>query len=107
MHAVARLVLHPLIRNIQTSWPKCSPAGALLCLQAGANDIGGTLMHESITRAAGGINGQEITPANFAEMAGSIGRPVWQRTTLYQRIALRRAIDNHQSLRGELSCASL
>jgi FO synthase len=107
MHAVARLVLHPLIRNIQTSWPKLSPAGALLCLQAGANDIGGTLMYESITRAAGGINGQEITPANFAEMAASIGRAVWQRTTLYQRTAPRRAVDNHQSLRGGLSCASL
>ena len=53
MHAVARLVLHPLIPNIQTSWVKMGPDGAAACLKAGANDLGGTLMNESITRAAG------------------------------------------------------
>ena len=107
MHAVARLVLHPLIRNIQASWPKLSPAGALLCLQAGANDIGGTLMYESISRAAGAVSGQELTAEHFKELAASIGRPVRQRTTLYQRVVSRRAIDNHQSIQGGLSCASL
>jgi FO synthase len=52
MHAVARLALHPVIRNVQTSWVKMGGAGAALCLQAGANDLGGTLMNESITRTA-------------------------------------------------------
>ena len=60
MHAVARLALHPHIPNIQTSWVKMGPQAAALCLQAGANDLGGTLMNESITRAAGGVNGQEF-----------------------------------------------
>ncbi|MDD5175324.1 MAG: 5-amino-6-(D-ribitylamino)uracil--L-tyrosine 4-hydroxyphenyl transferase CofH [Sterolibacterium sp.] len=98
MHAVARLVLHPLIRNIQTSWPKLGPAGALLCLQAGANDIGGTLMHESISSAAGGVNGQEITPARFNELAASIGRPARQRTTLYQHVTPQQDGDIQQSV---------
>ena len=63
MHAVARLALHPLIANIQTSWVKMGPAGAAACLDAGANDLGGTLMNESITRAAGAAHGQEMPPA--------------------------------------------
>lgn len=86
MHAVARLVLHPVIRNIQTSWVKMGPKGVALCLQAGANDMGGTLMYESITRAAGGVNGQEFDATAMAALAAEIGRPVWQRTTLYGRI---------------------
>ena len=60
MHAVARLVLIPHITNIQTSWVKMGAEGAALRLRAGANDLGGTLMNESITRAAGGVNGQEF-----------------------------------------------
>ena len=62
MHAVSRLVLHPLIANIQTSWVKMGPEGAALCLNAGANDLGGTLMNESISRAAGTQHGQEFPP---------------------------------------------
>ncbi len=62
MHAVARLVLHPLVANIQTSWVKMGPQGAAACLAAGANDLGGTLMNESITRAAGAVHGQEMPP---------------------------------------------
>ena len=62
MHAVARLALHPLITNIQTSWVKMGPDGAALCLNAGANDLGGTLMNESISRAAGTQHGQEFPP---------------------------------------------
>ena len=62
MHSVARLVLHPAITNIQTSWVKMGPAGAAICLQAGANDLGGTLMNESISRAAGTQHGQEFPP---------------------------------------------
>jgi len=87
MHAVPRLVLHPLITNIQTSWVKMGAEGAALCLQAGANDLGGTLMNESITRAAGGAHGQEMNGAQLAALAQRIGRPARQRTTLYGRPA--------------------
>ncbi len=66
MHAVARLVLDPLIANIQTSWVKMGPEGAVLCLSAGANDFGGVLMNESITRAAGAAHGQEIGARDIA-----------------------------------------
>ena len=83
MHAVPRLVLHPLIRNIQTSWVKMGSEGAALCLDAGANDLGGTLMNESITRAAGGVHGQELDAAQLQALARRIGRPARQRTTLY------------------------
>jgi FO synthase len=83
MHAVPRLVLHPVIRNIQTSWVKMGADGALLCLDAGANDLGGTLMNESITRAAGGVHGQELDAAALAALAARIHRPTRQRTTLY------------------------
>jgi FO synthase len=84
MHAVARLALHPLIPNIQTSWVKMGPQGAAACLQAGANDLGGTLMNESITRAAGAQHGQELAPEAMEAMIRAIGRAPWQRTTLYR-----------------------
>jgi FO synthase len=83
MHAVSRLVLHPLIANIQTSWVKMGADGAALCLQAGANDLGGTLMNESITRAAGGVHGQQLDAAQLQAVARRIGRPARRRTTLY------------------------
>ncbi len=83
MHAVSRLALHPLVTNIQASWVKMGPEGVALCLQAGANDMGGTLMNESITRAAGGVNGQQLDAAQLRALAHSIGRPARQRTTLY------------------------
>ncbi len=84
MHAVARLALHPLITNIQTSWVKMGPDGAAACLQAGANDLGGTLMNESITRAAGATHGQEMPPEAMEALIRSLGREPWQRTTLYR-----------------------
>ncbi len=83
MHAIARLALHPLVTNIQASWVKMGPEGLALCLNAGANDMGGTLMNESITRAAGGVNGQQFDSAQMRELARRIGRPVRQRNTLY------------------------
>jgi FO synthase len=83
MHAVPRLVLHPLIKNIQSSWVKMGPEGAALCLRAGANDLGGTLMNESITRAAGGVHGQQLGAAELRSLAHGVGRPARQRTTLY------------------------
>jgi len=83
MHAVARLVLHPLIPNIQASWVKLGPEGALLCLKAGANDLGGTLMNESITRAAGGVHGQLLDAQQLHALARRAGRNARQRSTLY------------------------
>ncbi|MCH7506869.1 MAG: 5-amino-6-(D-ribitylamino)uracil--L-tyrosine 4-hydroxyphenyl transferase CofH [Proteobacteria bacterium] len=85
MHAVSRLVLSPHISNIQTSWVKMGLKGASLCLRAGANDIGGTLMNESITRAAGAKHGQEMKPAILESTIRSCQRQPYQRNTLYQR----------------------
>jgi FO synthase len=83
MHAVPRLVLHPLIKNIQTSWVKMGAPGAAVCLNAGANDLGGTLMNESITRAAGGVHGQLLDATSLQALAHDIGRSTRQRSTLY------------------------
>ena len=83
MHAVTRLALAPLIPNIQASWVKLGREGALEALRAGANDLGGVLMDESITRAAGGINGQQMSAAAMETAIQSIGRAPRQRTTLY------------------------
>jgi FO synthase len=83
MHAIGRLVLHPLLANIQVSWVKMGGEAARICLQSGANDLGGTLMEESITRAAGASHGQEMTPAQLQAIAVDAGRLPRQRTTLY------------------------
>lgn len=86
MHAVARLALGAWIPNIQASWVKLGPEGAARCLAAGANDLGGTLMNESITRAAGAAHGQEMTPERMEEIIGGLGRTPAQRTTLYKPV---------------------
>jgi len=83
MHAVARLALHPVLPNIQASWVKLGPEGALAALRCGANDLGGTLMNESISRAAGNEHGQELPPARMDALIASAGRVPLQRTTLY------------------------
>lgn len=83
MHAVARLVLHPLVPNVQVSWVKLGPQWAQRCLEAGANDLGGTLMNESISRAAGATHGQELEPRQMQQLIAELGRPYRQRTTLY------------------------
>jgi FO synthase len=83
MHAVARLALNPLITNIQTSWVKLGEPGAADCLRAGANDLGGTLMNESISRAAGADHGQELAPEKMDSLIESIARVPKHRTTLY------------------------
>ena len=96
MHAVGRLALHPHLTNVQVSWVKMAAGGAAACLRAGANDLGGTLMNESITRAAGGVNGQELTREDLQRIAASAGRPLVQRTTLYAtERALSRAAASH------------
>jgi FO synthase len=83
MHAIARLALHPVIPNIQVSWVKAGTDGVRFMLQAGANDLGGTLMNESISRAAGTEHGQEMPPEAMEKLIRSIGRTPVQRTTLY------------------------
>ena len=84
MHAVARLALYPFVTNIQVSWVKMGPEGVKLCLNAGGNDLGGTLMNESISRAAGTLHGQEFPPAEMDALIAGIGRQPRQRTTLYK-----------------------
>jgi FO synthase len=83
VHAVARLALHPWITNIQVSWVKLGAQGVAAALQAGVNDLGGTLMNESISRSAGAEHGQEFPPESMEELIRSAGRIPRQRTTLY------------------------
>jgi FO synthase len=83
VHAVARLALHPHITNIQASWVKLGPAGTREALCAGVNDLGGTLMNESISRSAGAAYGQELPPERMEALIRSAGRVPRQRTTLY------------------------
>jgi FO synthase len=86
MHAVARLALHPHIRSVQTSWVKLGPMGAAACLEGGANDLGGTLMNESISRAAGADHGEEFPPQQIEALISSLGRVPRQRTTLHSDV---------------------
>ena len=90
VHAVGRLGLHPWIENVQASWVKLGPDGARIVLRAGANDLGGTLMNESISRAAGAGHGQEHPPERMESLIRSIGRRPRQRTTLYGSAAEER-----------------
>lgn len=83
MHAVARLALHPHITNIQASWVKLGAEGVRHCLSAGVNDLGGTLMDESISRSAGASHGQEMTPQRMEEIISTSGRLPRQRNTVY------------------------
>ena len=83
VHAVARLGLHPWIANVQASWVKLGPHGVAAVLRAGVNDLGGTLMNESISRAAGARHGQEMPPERMEELIRASGRVPRQRTTLY------------------------
>ncbi|MCY3971690.1 MAG: 5-amino-6-(D-ribitylamino)uracil--L-tyrosine 4-hydroxyphenyl transferase CofH [Acidobacteria bacterium] len=83
MHAVARLALHPWFENVQASWVKMGPEGVAACLNAGVNDLGGTLMNESITRAAGAEHGQELPPSEMEALIRELGRIPRQRTTAY------------------------
>ncbi|MHB8681088.1 MAG: 5-amino-6-(D-ribitylamino)uracil--L-tyrosine 4-hydroxyphenyl transferase CofH [Acidimicrobiales bacterium] len=87
MHAVGRIAYHGFISNIQVSWVKMGAAGAGQILAAGANDLGGTLMDENISRAAGAEHGQAMDEAAFRAMVEPLGRRLEQRTTLYGRVA--------------------
>ena len=86
MHSVARLTFGALLPNVQTSWVKMGRDGALAVLDAGANDLGGVLMNESITRAAGGVNGQEMDAESMRAAIASIGRTPRERSTLYATV---------------------
>ncbi|MBT3829931.1 MAG: 5-amino-6-(D-ribitylamino)uracil--L-tyrosine 4-hydroxyphenyl transferase CofH, partial [Gammaproteobacteria bacterium] len=86
IHAISRLVLHPLFKNIQASWTKLGHEGVRACLQAGVNDLGGTLMNETIPRAAGAAHGQETSPEEMEEIIRSIGRTPRQRSTTYGEV---------------------
>ena len=83
VHAVARLAYRGVIDNIQASWVKIGVEGTRQLLQAGCNDVGGTLMNENISRAAGASHGQGMTPDDFVSLVEPLGRPLRQRTTLY------------------------
>jgi FO synthase len=98
--AMARLLLHPYIPNIQTSWVKLGEAGAAEMLRSGANDLGGTLMEETISRMAGSSYGSYKSIRDLEAIAEAAGRPIAPRTTLYgpvpeERVAAARASDGH------------
>ncbi|MCU1363650.1 MAG: Radical domain protein [Acidimicrobiaceae bacterium] len=86
MHAVARLHYATLIDNIQVSWVKMGVEGSRRILGAGANDLGGTLMDENISRAAGATHGQEMDVRSLEALVAPLGRPLHQRSTLYQTL---------------------
>ena len=87
MHAIARIAYNGYIPNVQVSWVKIGLSGAMQMLRAGCNDMGGTLMNENISRAAGAAHGQEMTPQRFTQLAEGLGRRAEQRTTSYGRVA--------------------
>jgi FO synthase len=92
VHAVARLALHPWITNIQVSWVKLGAQGVAAALRAGVNDLGGTLMNESISRSAGAEHGQEFAPESMEDLIRSAGRIPRQRTTLYGDVSEERRL---------------
>jgi len=100
MHAIARLALHPLITNIQTSWVKMGREGVKTCLRSGANDLGGTLMDETITRSAGASHGREMTPVEMERIIRSLGRVPRQRDTLYRTAPQERYRASFGAMRG-------
>ena len=87
MHSVARLALHGQIDNIQTSWVKMGHEGVKACMNAGCNDLGGTLMNESISRAAGTQHGQETNPRQMANLIRRLNRDPQQRSTSYGKVS--------------------
>ena len=84
VHAVARIMLHGRIDNIQTSWVKLGVEGTRMMLTSGANDLGGTLMEETISRMAGSEHGSAKTVEELRDIATGVGRPVRQRSTTYE-----------------------
>ncbi len=91
VHAVARIALHGLIDHVQASWVKLGASGTRQLLQAGVDDLGGTLMNENISRAAGASHGQGLDEAGFQSIVEPLGRPLAQRTTLYEPVRAAQA----------------
>ena len=83
LHAVARIAYHGLIPNIQASWVKIGFEGVSQLLQAGVNDLGGTLIDENISRAAGAQHGQMVNKSDYETLVSPLGRQLVQRNTLY------------------------
>ena len=94
IHALARLMLAGSINNIQVSWVKLNRRLSQLCLQAGANDYGGTLMEENISREAGATAGQYTSPEEFQSLIREIGRIPAERNTTYSRIRIKEAFES-------------
>jgi FO synthase len=94
VHAVARIAFHGLIDHVQASWVKLGGSAARQLLQAGVDDLGGTLMDENISRAAGASHGQCLDEAGFRAIVEPLGRTLAQRTTLYERVTLRQSFDD-------------
>jgi len=84
VHALARVLLHAAIKNIQVSWVKLGFETSLACLNAGANDFSGTLMEESISKAAGATFGEYVSPQEFRRLIRLINRIPAERTTTYK-----------------------
>jgi len=94
VHALSRVLLHGAIKNLQVSWVKLGFETSLACLQAGANDFSGTLMEESISKAAGATFGEYVSPEEFRARIRSIGRIPAERTTTYK---IRRVFDEMEN----------
>ncbi|HZQ17281.1 MAG TPA: hypothetical protein VFA90_01065, partial [Terriglobales bacterium] len=94
IHALARFVLAGSINNIQVSWVKLNRGLSQLCLQAGANDYGGTLMEENISREAGATAGQYTSPEEFQGLIREIGRIPAERNTTYSRIRIQQSFES-------------
>src|ERR1700674_233560 len=99
VHALSRILLHGFIRNLQVSWVKLGFEMSLACLNAGANDFSGTLMEESISKAAGATFGESVQPYEFRRLIRSIGRVPAERTTAYK---IRRLFDQPETLPANL-----
>src|SRR6266404_1638877 len=97
VHALARVLLHGAIKNIQVSWVKLGFETSLACLNAGANDFSGTLMEENISKAAGATFGEYVSPQDFRRMIRSIGRIPAERTTTYKIRHLYNDSDEQQA----------
>jgi CofH subfamily radical SAM domain protein len=101
VHALARLMLHGYIRNIQVSWVKLGFDGSLACLEAGANDFSGTLMEESISKSAGANFGEYVSPGEFRAMIRKIGRIPAERTTTYKMLKVYETADSDEQFPAE------
>ena len=98
VHSLSRVLLHGFIPNIQVSWVKLGFEGSLACLEAGANDFGGTLMEESISRAAGADFGEYVSPGEFRALIRTIARTPVERTTLYKTRKVFEVADSDERL---------